>query len=307
MTDITVIGDVNVDLLTSPIDVYPKKDLQTIIDSTNLVVGGGAANSAFTFCKIGLKTRLVGLIGNDIFGEFIKRKIKEFGIEDSVKISDKVNTGISLGIHFKDGSRSLFTYRGTNHIFSLKDFRLEELKGKIVYISGYNFLDGLRKDFKKILLYSKKKKMLVGLDPDIKSGIRFSVKDFRRTLKLIDIFFLNMKEGVILTGKKGKMAITKALLNYGCKIVVLHCGNKGCVVGSKNKIFTIEGIKVKPINPTGTGDIFNAGFVFEYMKTKDIKKAGIFANATGALAVTRTDEKRFATEKEVINFLRKKS
>ncbi|MDI6798406.1 MAG: carbohydrate kinase family protein [Candidatus Aenigmarchaeota archaeon] len=305
MTDVSVIGDVNVDLLSSPIVSYPKRDFQTLIPSINLQIGGGAANFAFAISRLGLKTRLIGLVGNDIFGEYIGRKAEEFGIESKIRKTNKEKTGITVGIQLEDGSRSLLTFRGTNSLLSKKDFKLEDIEGKAIHIGGYNFLDKLRKDIYKIVKYAKKKKMLVSLEPDIKSGIRFGIKDLRKILKFVDLFFPNRKEGEVLTGKKEKREIVKSLLNLGCKVVALKCREKGCVVGSKNKIFTIKGIRVKAINPTGIGDIFNAAFVFEYLKTGDIKKAGIFANAAGALAITKTDERRFAKEEEVIRFLRR--
>jgi len=311
MTDTTVIGDVNVDLLSSPISSYPKKDLQILIPSINLQVGGGANNFAFAISKLGLKTRLIGLVGNDIFAEYIIKKLNEFKIENKIRKTGRERTGVSLGIQFVDGSRSLITFRGTNSILSLKDFRLKDIEGKALHISGYNFLDELRRDFYGIVRYAKKKRMIVSLEPDIKSGIRFRIEDFRKILNFVDIFLPDIKEGKMLTDKKaGKRKksneeIMKSLLNFGCKIVALKCGEKGCVVGNKNEIFTIKGIKVRPVNSTGVGDIFNAAFVFKYLETADIKESGIFANATAALAATKADEKRFVTKKQVTNFLKR--
>ena len=119
--EITVLGDVNVDLLTSPVLSIPKRDLQALIPSINLTIGGGATNFAFATSKLGLKTRLIGLVGNDFFGRYIIKKVREFGIENKIRKIDREKTGISLGIQFEDGSRSLLTFRGTNSLFSKKD------------------------------------------------------------------------------------------------------------------------------------------------------------------------------------------
>jgi sugar/nucleoside kinase (ribokinase family) len=305
MTDITVIGDVFADLRTSPISSYPKKDLQMLVPTISLEVGG-AATFALAASRLGLKTRIIGLIGKDIFGEFILKKTKEFKIDAKLKQTSREKTAITLGIHFKDGSKSLLTCLGTNSVLSTKDFRSEDLEGRAVYVGGYNFLDNLRKDFYGIIKYAKKEGMLVCLDPDLKSRIRFSVKEIKKLMKIIDIFFVDMEEGEVLTGKKEKIEIFKNLLKFGCKIVALKCGNNGCVVGSKEKIFEIEGIEVEPVNPTGTGDVFNAAFIFRYLKTRNVNESGIFANAAGALAVSSFGDKRFASEKETISFSKKK-
>jgi len=305
--EITVIGDVNVDLLSSPIFSFPKKDQQTLIPSINLQIGGGAANSAFAFSRLGLKTRLISLIGKDVFGEYVIEKIKEFGIDDKIRKIKKNKTGITFGIQFKDGSKSLLGFRGTNSLFSLNDFRLDDIRGKVCHIGGYNLLDNLRKDVYEILKHAKEKGMLISFDPDLKGGLRSDIKELKKILKIVDFFFSNKTEGKILTSNTNKIKIVKNLLEFGCKIVALKCGREGCVVGDKNKIFTIKGIKVKPVNPTGVGDIFNAAFIFNYLKTGNIKKAGLFANATSALSLSRTYENRFPTKKDVLKFLENRS
>jgi len=303
---ITVLGDINVDLLTSPVFSIPKRDLQALIPSINLTIGGGATNFAFATSKLGLKTRLIGLVGNDIFGNYIIKKVREFGIKNKIRKTDKGKTGISLGIQFEDGLRSLLTFRGTNSLFSKKDFKLKDIKGKALHIGGYNFLDNLGKDVYKILGYAKKKEMITSLEPDIKSGMRVKIKDMKKVLKFVDIFLPNKIEGMFLTKREEKKEIVKKLLNFDCKIVALKCGKEGCVVGDNEKIFKIKGMKVDAINPTGIGDIFNASFVFNYLKTGDIKQSGIFANAAGALAITKTGEDRFQTEREVLKFIKEK-
>ena len=305
MPEVTVIGDVNIDLLTSPIDSFPRKDLQKLVPWINLQIGGGASNFAFTISKLGLKTRLIGLVGKDIFGEFLFKKIKEFGIENKLRRTNKKRTGITLGVQFKDGSRSLLTFRGTNTLLSLKHFKLEEIEGKALHIGGFNFLDSLRKDVLKILKYGKKKGMLTTLEPDIKSKINFKLKELKKIAKFVDIFFPNKFEGKMLTKEKNERKIVKKLLDFGFKIVALKLGERGCLIGENKKLIRIKGIKIKPINPTGAGDIFNASFVFYYLKTKDIEKAGKFANACASLAISRKDD-RFPSEKEVLKFLEKK-
>jgi sugar/nucleoside kinase (ribokinase family) len=74
MTEVTVIGDVNIDLLLSPIKDYPEKDLQHKIPWLKIEVGGGAAHVALALSKLGIETKLIGLIGKDPFGNFILEK-----------------------------------------------------------------------------------------------------------------------------------------------------------------------------------------------------------------------------------------
>lgn len=304
MIDLTVLGDVNLDLLSSTIPSFPPKDSQIFLPSFFLTIGGGAANFALQASKLGLKTRLIGLVGKDFFGDWVLRKLNEAGIDCKVRRSEE-KTGLTIGIQFEDGSKSLLTFKGTNSVFSLRHFKLKEIEGKAFHLAGYNLMDKLRSSVEKIFKYVKKRKILISFDPDLKSGINFEIDEFKAILKHVDILFLNEKEGKLLVKKEAREEIASDLLALGCKAVVLKCGADGCLILTPSETHEIKGIKVVAKNPTGVGDIFNASFIFSYLKTNDFKKAGVFANAAGALAITKIGEKRFLKEKEIKDFLKK--
>jgi ribokinase len=298
MNKVTVIGDVNVDLLLSPIENYPRKDLQERISWLKVEVGGGAAHVALALSKLEVKTKLIGLIGNDLFGKFISEKMKKFGVESMLKTVKK-ETGISIGINFEDGSRSLLTYRGTNSLFSLKDFNLSEVEGNVLFLSGYGLLEKLMKDAEKVLSFAKKKGMITCLDPDIKSYRSFDINKIKKALKFVDFFFPDMEEGKLITREKDKAKIIEKLLRIGCKTVALKLGGEGCIVADENNFIEVEAIETKAINSTGAGDFFNAGFVFGYLKHKDLEKAGDFGNATAAFAISRFGDERYPSKADV--------
>ncbi|MFH8132203.1 MAG: carbohydrate kinase family protein, partial [Candidatus Aenigmatarchaeota archaeon] len=254
--------------------------------------------------KLGINTRFIGLVGNDFFGDFIVKEMERFGIESKIKRTNR-ETGISIGIHFKDGARSLLTFRGTNALFSSKDFELEEIEGKVLYIGGYNLQKNFQKDVRKVLEFAKQKGMITCLEPDLKSGINCNLKELKKNLKLLDFFFPDFEEGKILTREKNEEKIVEKILGFGCKNVALKLGEKGCMVANKEKIFRIGAIKTKAINPTGAGDFFNTGFVFGYLKHKKIEKAGIYGNALASFAISRFGDERFPTRKEVERLVRK--
>ncbi len=303
MVEISVVGDANIDLLTHPIEKYPKKDSQILIDSIKLEVGGGAAHFAMAISNLKIKTIFIGLLGSDFFGDFIVEKMRKFGVKTKIKRIRK-ETGISIGIHLKDGSRSLLTFRGTNSLFSLKNFELKEIRGKVLYIGGYNLLKNFQKDAKKVLKYAKERGVITCLEPDLKSGINCDLKELKDNLKLVDFFFPDFEEGKILTREKSEERIVEEILSLGCKNVALKLGERGCIVANKEEFFKVGGIKTKPINPTGAGDFFNAGFVFGYLKHKKLEMAGAYGNALASFAISRFGEERFAGRRELEKIVR---
>lgn len=304
--DITAIGDISADILTFPIRSYPKKDFKKIVPSINLQVGGGAANFAFAISKLGMKTRLMGLIGEDFFGDYIWKRIEDLGIDNKVKRTDEKDTGITIGISFEDGSRSLISSWGTNSLFSKNDFEVEDIEGKALCLSGYNFLKGLQKDVYKLFVHARDLGIVVGLEPDLKSGVRCDINQLKKTLKLVDLFFLNKEEGKMITQETEGKRIVEKTLDLGCGALALKLGERGCMVGTKADITRIKPFKVNPISTTGAGDVFNAAFTYEYLKSKDVKKAGKFANAAGALSTIKIGSKRFSTEEQVVKFMKRR-
>lgn len=299
MVDITVIGDVNIDILTSPVKSYPKKDLQTVIPWINMEAGGGGSHFAITVSKLGMKTRLIGSVGNDIFGDILTKKFDKFKIENKIKKMNEEKTGISIGINFEDSSRSLLTYRGTNSIISLRDFDLREIEGKALFISGYNLMKGFQQDVNSVLKYAKVKNIITCLEPDLKSGIDCDIDELKSNLKLVDFFFPDFEEGKMLTREKDERRIARKILDFGCKNVVLKLGEKGCLIANRERIFSVKGKEANAINTTGAGDFFNAGFVFGFLKYGDLQKAGIFGNVTAAFAISRFGDYRYPSLEEV--------
>lgn len=290
--EITAIGDANIDILTQPMKSLPRKDEQKFLD-IRLTVGGGAANFALQAARLGLKTRLIGLVGEDSFGKYVKDSLEKNGVECCLAQTEKEGTGVSLGMEFADGKKILLTHPGTNRIFSIKDFSLEKIEGEALHLAGYNLLDNFRKDVPKVIEYASDNGMLISIDPDLKSGVNFDKNDFFKLLRKIDILFVNDHELKLLTGKNIKSSIS-FLLGKGLKVLVVKLGKNGCMTATKFSQVNVRARRVSPKSSTGAGDIFDAAFVFSYLKSRRLKSTCEFANSMAVRSITRPSEERFS-------------
>ena len=87
---------------------------------------------------------------------------------------------------------------------------------------------------------------------------------------------------------------------------MVKCGDKGAIGRSKNEPFKVKPIRINPIDTTGAGDSFNAGFIYYFIcKGRSLKESMIFANALGALSCLYIGgaEKRIS-EEDVLEFLK---
>lgn len=306
MVDVTILGDVNVDIITSPIFGYPKKETQIILSRISLNPGGCACNTAIACVKLGIKTRLIGKLSDDLFSNYLLKTIKEVGVDSRIKVSKGGETGITLAITFKDMKRSFLTFRGTNRLLSTKDFKLEDIEGEVFVVTGFNLLDGLRKDVKRLFDYAKKKGMKTALDPnwDPKGWSEKRLRDIYKIFKSTDWFFPAAEEGKAITKTDNERLVVKKLMYLGPKIVCLKLDERGCLLGYRNRIQLIDSFKVKTINTTGAGDVFLAGFIKGYLSGWSVEESVTFANAAGAISTTKVGVERYPSYEEVIRFLK---
>jgi sugar/nucleoside kinase (ribokinase family) len=272
MINVTSIGDVNVDILSEAVEKFEENNEQKIVEQIKLKVGGGAANFACWLRKLGMKVRLIGAVGNDMFGEFIKEELKKIGV-DARLVTLKERTGITIGIQFKDGSKRLVTFRGTNRLLSFQHINVSEIDGDVVYFSGYNLLENLRKDLPKLFEKIKREGKVISLDPDLKAGITFEKSEFFEVAKYVDIMFLNEKEARLISNNfewfKGRTLVIKR-------------GRKGAVGIENGERVEVSGKEVEVKNPTGAGDVFNAAFIHHYYYGYELRECLEFANSEAA-------------------------
>ena len=107
--DVFCVGDVNVDIITKPLSgLGEKEQVETDIIVTK---GGEAFNFAYSAARFGLKAAFAGKVGNDIFGEFLGKKAKEFGFEPVFARGRK--TAMTFALTQKD--RKFITDSAANH------------------------------------------------------------------------------------------------------------------------------------------------------------------------------------------------
>ncbi|MEN6474640.1 MAG: ribokinase [Syntrophaceae bacterium] len=111
-------------------------------------------------------------------------------------------------------------------------------------------------------------------------------------LAKVDILTPNETEASVLSGVKietiddaRRAALVLKDKGVGCVIITL--GGKGALLVDGAEARVIEPIPVKVVDTTGAGDAFNGGLAVALAEGYAIAKAVAFANATGALSVTK--------------------
>ena len=129
----------------------------------------------------------------------------------------------------------------------------------------------------------------------------------------ISILTPNETETELLTGIKVSNpadAATAAgrLMAKGVETVIITLGRRGAFVATKEGRQLVPGFKVKPVDTTAAGDVFNGALAAALDENKPLLEAVRFANAAAAISVTRLGAQPSAPDrKEIDSFLATRS
>src|SRR5206468_7265185 len=87
-------------------------------------------------------------------------------------------------------------------------------------------------------------------------------------------------------GSDDKDAIIRACHEAGAPVVVLKCGQHGCVVSDGKRSEAFAGYEVRSVDATGAGDCFDGAYAVRIVAGDDPFAAARYANAAAALATT---------------------
>lgn len=251
-------------------------------------LGGGGANVAIGIAHHGLNTAVYGKIGNNVFQKIILDKFKEAKVSTDLIEVVKEYLNISTILLSLSGERSIINYETPHQKLIASDSDLNKLlKTQIIYLG--NLPDVSFTEREKLMRFFNKHKIITVVNLGVKD-CRRPKKQIVNFLKSVNILVINGHEFAEITKKiYEKIDFTKDFLGDNVflrdKLVVVTDGEKGSHGFFNNNYYHQEAIQVKRIiDTTGCGDGYTAGFIAEYLKSKDVMKA-MYAGATYAAKI----------------------
>ena len=262
--------------------------------------------------KLGIPSSFIGTVGNDGFGKIILHRFEENKVDTTcVRVSNEHTTGVAFIAYRTDGGREFIFHFAQAASGNIREsqVRPECFDGiEWLHVTGSTITANelCRQSVYKAIQIAKSKGAKVCFDPNI----RPELADIQRlravcepVLKRTDIIMPGEREACLLAGIENGEDACLALKERGVEAVVLKQGKKGCKIYTDNKKYNIPPFPVEEVDPTGAGDTFAAGLIYSRIQGWDWEKSGIFANAIGALSVTRFGPMEGApTLKEVMDF-----
>lgn len=266
------------------------------VDKSFSGFGGGAANAAVAFARLGLKSACLCALGIDARGKRILDNFKKQGVD--INLAQKIKnqqTGFSFLLVGPSNEHICFSNRAAND-----EIKISERDLKSINKAEWVYLTSLSGDWQKILA-----KVFSARGPKVawNPGHRQIIKGLGvlgKYIKKTDCLIMNKDEAMelVLSGGKYKNQaaslnnmknLLMALKDLGAKITVITNGRHGADAICGNKIYHQPIVKEKQrVDTTGVGDAFGSSFVAGLkIYGGDIKRALLLAARNSAAEIAQ--------------------
>lgn len=277
--DVITIGDVFIDLVMSGFPAWPQPGEESFAEKLQREVGGGAAITACGLSRLGMKTALLASVGSDDSGWF-RDRISSCGVSTALLHDHQSEpTGLTVSVSTSE-DRAFFTYTGANKYLAEAMKTSEWISSMrnarhihIAFPIDFDFLIDLSKD-----LHSAGS--TISIDVGWQTGW---LADSRAidALRPVDLFLPNEREAELISGETEPEKMLQWLADHGIS-AVLKLGAKGSAMLDDGNLVRGESIPVTPVDTTGAGDCFDAGFLYGWLKGEPAERCLRIGNLCGA-------------------------
>lgn len=293
--DVIAIGDTTQDIFLQMSDASLQCDLDgnnckicfdyadkiAVEKKTDIAGVGNAANHAIGVARLGLRSALYTVVGDDDQGHKAKRILEENKVDTKYVMFDKKrSTNLSIVINFRS-ERTIFVYHEP------REYQLPQLDpAKWVYLTSASG-DGVETLHQQTLTYlTKNSNVKLAFNPGTHQ-MHLGKEKLLPLLKRTEISFLNREECQRVLDVKTReiKELAQGFHAIGVKIMVITDGPKGSYVSDGKQIWFLDIFDGPVVERTGTGDAYGSGFLSAIIKGQDIPTAMLWGNANSTSKV----------------------
>ena len=283
---VLAVGDVNMDIVFTGLAGMPVPEQETLAQGMDIVVGGQAGTIARAMARLGWGVTFVGRVGDDDFGRQARHALVAAGVDTGgVVVDPALRTGATVVLS-TGSERAFATFPGSISEVRLSDVTSDLLsRADHLHVGSFFLLTALQPDMRELLREARRRGLTTSMDPGWDPRGEWG-NDIREMLPFLDVFLPNKTEAMAITST-GTPEQALAALSGDAGTVVVKMGAEGCMAGNGNEALRCPAFKVKALDVTSAGDIFNAGFLHGFLHGWGLEKSVKFAGACGAMSVCR--------------------
>jgi ribokinase len=284
--DVISAGDAFIDLVMTGFPSLPQLGEEGFCTGCTRETGGGAAHTSSGLAKLGMKSALYCVAGADEI-EWFKRKFADRGVDTSLVVAHPDQaTAITVAVSTPQ-DRIFYTCYGANAL-------LAELLRKTS--TWELFTEARHVHF----AYPVEAHLLTEMSQWLRSrgtGVSFDLGWHENWLAdpasvaavgALDWFLPNDREAERMTGESDPARMIEWFRDHGARGVAVKLGPNGSMAFHGSEVRQAPSIAVNPIDTTGAGDCFNAGFLYGMLSGFTLQESLRYGNICGALSTEAT-------------------
>jgi sugar/nucleoside kinase (ribokinase family) len=286
---VVCLGILVADVIGRPIDSYPEPGALSLVDSITPHIGGCAATTGIGLQTLGIETTVVGKVGRDGFGDFVRAELEKRGVQARVSTDESAPTSATMAMVRSDAERAFLHCTGANATFGSEDIDPWLLDGcSLLHIAGHGLMprfDGAQ--CAQLLAEAKRRGVKTSLDTAGAPNEAWT-RSLRQCLPHLDFFVPSLHEAQYLfPGESSPQVLARRIVDAGVGVVALKMGERGSLAFDGQQEHLLPAFRVEAIDATGAGDAFAAGLLCGALNALPLEECARLGNAVGALCTTQ--------------------
>ena len=297
MIDITTIGEILIDLTQSgrTEQGIPRFDANP---------GGAPANLAVAAARLGARTAFIGRVGNDSFGDYLKRCLAENGVDvRGMSVDEKARTTLAVVALDERGERTFSFYRdpSADVNLSMEHVPMELLGGtKVLHFGSVSLTaEPARTATLEAAKTAKASGAYVSYDPNYRASLwpdeETAVRNMTEPLSMVDILKVSDEELPLLTGCTDPEKGSARLAEKGVRLVLVTLGAHGAFYRFDGHTGHVPGVPCVVGDTNGSGDTFFGAALSQLVKLSSLDQLTVpelerilaFANKAASITTSR--------------------
>lgn len=283
------------------VDLYPLQAGVALADVSTFgkFLGGSASNVAVAASRLGRRVAVVTRTGEDPFGDYLHRQLREFGVDDRwVSGVPDLPTPVTFCEIFPPDDFPLYFYRQP----SAPDLEMYEKEldldaiasARVFWMTGTGLCAEPSRSTTLAALRRRAKAGLTVFDLDWRPMFWQRADEARgfyaEALAQATVAVGNLDEVEIATGVREPTAAACALLETGVELAVVKQGPKGVLaMNSSGEAAEVPPLPVTVLNGLGAGDAFGGALCHGLLEGWELERIMRYANAAGAIVASRLE------------------
>jgi len=286
-------GIIPLDFLVS-IPEFPAKGGK--VDASGLCVQGGGPvpNTMVGLTRLGYKTSVIAVVGNDLTGKISIDELKKDNIDTRYLIKKNQTSASAFGfVEEGSGRRTIALHRRIS--ISPGDIVLKKYPvPRLVHLDGRDLNANI-----KLAKWAKRNGAMVSFDI---GSVR---NDVTKLLPLVDHMVVADAFAFPYTKTKNVKTALKKLFKICHGTIVITLGTKGSIALEKGEFYKGKAFRVKVADTTGAGDAFHVGYLSGLLDGKDIEERLRLGSLVASIKCTKPGARGgMPTRRELNKFIK---